>query len=355
MSEQKNITKPKQKQTNKHAYLQLKNRASNSLEMDLKQICAEGKWIRRCIQCCCQFPQDTDEGCAGIAVKNNNKVFWKCVPTTQGSAVNEIKAFFSNSLDNVTSQFHNSSASGCLPNICKYCWMFCNSKSKDLLKELERSNTINGVYVMVIELVFLHYCNLILEAVRAFRGPACVPARMYSQELKSCAYTSQVLRDTQNPCRSPSRKQGWCWYLLCFYTDWQSTGDVTAEGTALPRGSRYRWQQAESSGMTTGCRGHLILFMLNTPPHTKQQYPIVYYVQLLFRRCDPNIKSHPAFVYGSLTQQDAADRVLEAFSYPLPPFSAWSTLLWALAQEEATWPSCSLPGAQSLQSYLVFD
>lgn len=42
MSEQKNITKPKQKQTNKHAYLQLKNRASNSLEMDLKQICAEG-------------------------------------------------------------------------------------------------------------------------------------------------------------------------------------------------------------------------------------------------------------------------------------------------------------------------
>lgn len=35
------------------------------------------------------------------------------------------------------------------------------------------------------------------------------PARMYSQELKSCAYTSQVLRDTQNPCRSPSRKQGW--------------------------------------------------------------------------------------------------------------------------------------------------
>lgn len=42
MSEQKNITKPKQKQTNKHTYLQLKNRASNSLEMDLKQICAEG-------------------------------------------------------------------------------------------------------------------------------------------------------------------------------------------------------------------------------------------------------------------------------------------------------------------------
>lgn len=35
---------------------------------------------------------------------------------------------------------------------------------------------------------------------------------------------------------------------------------------------------------------------------------------------------------GSLTQQDAADRVLEAFSYPLPPFSAWSTFLWALAQ-----------------------
>lgn len=48
--------------------------------------------------------------------------------------------------------------------------------------------------------------------------------------------------------------------------------------------------------------GHLILFMLNTPPHTKQQYPIVYYIQLLFRRCDPNIKSHPAFVYGKMNK-----------------------------------------------------
>lgn len=46
-----------------------------------------------------------------------------------------------------------------------------------------------------------------------------------------------------------------CWYLLCFYTDWQSRSNVTAEGTALPRGSRYRWQQAESSRMTSGCRG----------------------------------------------------------------------------------------------------
>lgn len=35
------------------------------------------------------------------------------------------------------------------------------------------------------------------------------PGRMRSQELKSCAYTSQVLRGTQNPCRSPSWRQGW--------------------------------------------------------------------------------------------------------------------------------------------------
>lgn len=48
------------------------------------------------------------------------------------------------------------------------------------------------------------------------------------------------------------------------------------------------------------------VYGLNTPPHThtKQQCPIVYYVQLLFRRCDPNIKSHPVFgvVYGKMNK-----------------------------------------------------